>query len=167
MWSKSRKMLLSYADAYNFALDRLAVRDYSSRELREKLRTRGCPKEMEDRVIFALQEHHFIDDERCAGLVLDSWRHKKYYGRQYLRLMMSKRQIPSSLITEKVTEISDQEEYERAKSLIDEQLPKLRRKYSEKNKVRAAAARMLSTRGFSSGIISKVLSFYEEDPEID
>lgn len=37
MWAKPKKMLLTYADAYNFALDRLAMRDHSSLELRDKL----------------------------------------------------------------------------------------------------------------------------------
>ena len=36
-------------------------------ELRDKLAERGCDKELQDRVLAALRERHFVDDVRCAG----------------------------------------------------------------------------------------------------
>ena len=50
MWAKPKKMLLTYADAYNFALDRLAMRDHSSlseeeeRERAEEFARKEVPK---------------------------------------------------------------------------------------------------------------------------
>ena len=44
MWSKSPKSLTTHAEAYNYCLDKLALRDHSIRELRQKLGKRGCPE---------------------------------------------------------------------------------------------------------------------------
>lgn len=52
------------------------MRDHSSLELRDKLAERGCDKELQDRVLAALRERHFVDDVRCAGYVVDAWRRK-------------------------------------------------------------------------------------------
>ena len=125
MWAKPKKMLLTYADAYNFALDRLAMRDHSSLELRDKLAERGCDKELQDRVLAALRERHFVDDVRCAGYVVDAWRRKGIYGRNYLRLMLEKRQIPASVVKDMLDGVSEEEERERAeeKRPVQESLP--------------------------------------------
>jgi regulatory protein len=166
MWAKPKKMLLSYADAYNFSLDRLADRDHSSAELTAKLKERGCSDEMVERVLTALRSHHFIDDERCAGYVVDAWRRKKYYGRQYLRLMFSKRMIPQDIAERQIEEITEAEERERAEALARQQVPKLRRKYAdESRKGKAALARMLASRGFTTGVIAETIGFYDDTAE--
>lgn len=125
MWAKPKKMLLTYADAYNFALDRLAMRDHSSLELRDKLAERGCDKELQDRVLAALRERHFVDDVRCAGYVVDAWRRKGIYGRNYLRLMLEKRQIPASVVKDMLDGVSEEEERERAEEFARKEVPKL------------------------------------------
>lgn len=58
MWSKSKKSLTTHAEAYNYCLDKLALRDHSTRELRQKLGERGCPEELQDQVIQKLADHH-------------------------------------------------------------------------------------------------------------
>ncbi len=162
MWNKPQKVLSTYAAAYNFALDRLAARDHSSLELRDKLAARGCPEELQDKVLAALQDHHFINDERCAGAIVEAWRRKKYYGRQYLRLMMTKRQIPAAIISEKLAEVPEEEEKERALDLALQQIPKLRRKYgADIRKGMAALSRMLAARGFNGSAVSGALRAYE------
>ena len=123
MWAKPKKMLLTYADAYNFALDRLAMRDHSSLELRDKLAERGCDKELQDRVLAALRERHFVDDVRCAGYVVDAWRRKGIYGRNYLRLMLEKRQIPASVVKDMLDGVSEEEERERAEEFARKEVP--------------------------------------------
>lgn len=125
MWAKPKKMLLTYADAYNFALDRLAMRDHSSLELRDKLAERGCDKELQDRVLAALRERHFVDDVRCAGYVVDAWRRKGIYGRNYLRLMLEKRQIPASVVKDMLDGVSEEEEREWAEEFARKEVPKL------------------------------------------
>jgi hypothetical protein len=47
--------LTTHAEAYNFCLDKLALRDHSSRELRQKLSERGCPEELQDQVLQKLR----------------------------------------------------------------------------------------------------------------
>ena len=133
MWAKPKKMLLTYADAYNFALDRLAMRDHSSLELRDKLAERG-----------------FVDDVRCAGYGVDAWRRKGIYGRNYLRLMLEKRQIPASVVKDMLDGVSEEEERERAEEFARKEVPKLLKKYqTEPRKGKAALSRKLASRGFT------------------
>lgn len=166
MWTKPKKMLLTYADAYNFALDRLAMRDHSSLELRDKLAERGCDKELQDRVLAALRERHFVDDVRCAGYVVDAWRRKGIYGRNYLRLMLEKRQIPASVVKDMLDGVSEEEERERAEEFARKEVPKLLKKYqTEPRKGKAALSRKLASRGFTGVCLYAALAVYDEMEE--
>ena len=164
MRSKAKEPLATYKDAYNFALDKLALRDHSSLELRTKLADRQCPEEIQDQVIQKLQEHHFLDDERCAEHVLAAWRNKAVYGRQYLRLMLQKRAIPSPYAGLMLEQVEDSEETERAWNLVRKERDRLHRKYAEDDrKGKAALARMLASRGFTTGAIASALEGWDEE----
>ena len=166
MWNKKVRPLVTHADAYNFCLDRLALRDHSSLELRQKLQERQCPEDLQDQVLEKLRAHHFVDDGRCAGYVLDAWRRKKFYGRQYLKMMLQKRMIPQEKASLVLEEVSEQEETERAEDFARSVLAKLHRKYPGKDnwrKGKAALARMLGSRGFGSGAVAVTLPLWDED----
>jgi len=166
MWSKSRKLLTTHAEAYNYCLDKLALRDHSSRELRQKLTERGCPEDLQDQVLQKLKDHHFVDDFRCAGYVLDAWRRKKFYGRQYLRLMLQRRCLSGEPAQEVLHQVTDEEETERAEALARQQQSRLKRKYAEDSrKGKAALARMLASRGFGTGPIASALELWNRDEE--
>ena len=165
MWAKPKKQLLSYADAYNFSLDRLAARDHSSAELLAKLQEWGCPPDICIEVLSALRARHFIDDGRCAEAVAAAWRQKKYYGRAYLRLMLTKRQNPPAIAGPLAAAVTEEEERERAEAFARAELPALRRRYAaDARKGKAALARKLASRGFGSGTIADVLDCYG-DPD--
>lgn len=164
MRSKTKEPLATYKDAYNFALDKLALRDHSSLELRTKLGDRQCPEDIQDQVIQKLRERHFLDDERCAEQVLEAWRRKSVYGRQYLRLMLQKREIPSQFASLMLEQIEDSEETERAWNLVRKERDRLHRKYPEDDrKGKAALARMLASRGFTTGAIASALEGWNEE----
>lgn len=158
MWNKAKKPLATHADAYNFCLDKLALRDHSTQELRQKLKERDCPEELQEQVLQKLADHHFVDDARCARSVLDAWRRKKFYGRQYLRLMLTRRCLSGEEVREVLGEVTEEEETERALALAQAQGDKIRRKYrDEPRKGKAALARMLASRGFGTGPIAVAL----------
>lgn len=158
MWNKAQKPLATHADAYNFCLDKLALRDHSTQELRQKLKERDCPEELQDQVLQKLADHHFVDDARCARSVLDAWRRKKFYGKQYLRLMLTRRCLSGEEVREVLGEVTEEEETERALALAQAQGDKIRRKYREDpRKGKAALARMLASRGFGTSPIAIAL----------
>lgn len=164
MWSKTVHPLATEADAYNFCLDRLALRDHSSLELRQKLVERQCPEEMQQQVLTKLLQRHLVDDGRCADRVLETWRRKKFYGRQYLRLMLQKRVIPQQEAALVLESVAEEEELERAEAFAQSVLAKLHRKYpgaEQQRKGKAALARMLASRGFCSGAIAGTLSLWD------
>jgi regulatory protein len=107
-----------------------------------------------------------VDDFRCAGYVLDAWRRKKVYGRQYLRLMLQRRCLSGEPAREVLHQVTDQEETERAEELARQQMAKLKRKYGdEPRKGKAALARMLASRGFGTGPIASALELWNRDEE--
>lgn len=164
MRNKTKEPLATYKEAYNFALDKLALRDHSSLELRTKLGDRQCPEDIQDQVIGKLQERHFLDDQRCAEHVLEAWRRKGVYGRQYLRLMLQKREIPGQFASLMLEQIEDSEETERAWALVRKERDRLHRKYPEDDrKGKAALARMLASRGFTTGAIASALEGWNEE----
>ena len=166
MRSKAKEPLATYKDAYNFALDKLALRDHSSAELRTKLAERQCPEDIRDQVIQKLTEHHFLDDARCAEHVLAAWRRKGVYGRQYLRLMLQKRAIPGPYDGLMLEQVGDAEETQRARTLARKERERLHRKYPDDDrKGKAALARMLASRGFTTGAIASVLDDYDEETD--
>lgn len=166
MWSKTVHPLVTEAEAYNFCLDRLALRDHSSLELRQKLAERQCPEAMQAQVLAKLRQRYFVDDTRCAEHVLEAWRRKKFYGRQYLRLMLQKRMIPQKEASLVLESVATEEEIERAEAFARSVLAKLHRKYpgaEQQRKGKAALARMLASRGFGSGAIAGTLSLWNEN----
>ena len=166
MWNKAKKPLATHADAYNFCLDKLALRDHSTQELRQKLKERDCPEELQDQVLQKLADQFqsawqdFAKDLDTAttASVLDAWRRKKFYGKQYLRLMLTRRCLSGEEVREVLGEVTEEEETERALALAQAQGDKIRRKYREEpRKGKAALARMLASRGFGTGSIASAL----------
>ncbi|MCH4096401.1 MAG: recombination regulator RecX [Acidaminococcus provencensis] len=163
MWNKSGKALGTYAEAYNFALDKLSLRDFTRFELRDKLLERECPEDLADQVLAKLTERHFLDDARCAARITAAWRGKRFYGRQYLRLMLSKKQVPQELIQEELAQVTEEEETERACDWARTQLGKFQRKYkADPRKGKAALSRGLASRGFGFGAIASALQLWQE-----
>ena len=119
------------------------MRDHSSLELRDKLAERGCDKELQDRVLAALRERHFVDDVRCAGYVVDAWRRK-----------------------DMLDGVSEEEERERAEEFARKEVPKLLKKYqTEPRKGKAALSRKLASRGFTGVCLYAALAVYDEMEE--
>ena len=90
--------------------------------------------------------------------MLDAWRRKKFYGKQYLRLMLTRRCLSGEEVREVLGEVTEEEETERALALAQAQGDKIRRKYREDpRKGKAALARMLASRGFGTSPIAIAL----------
>ena len=158
MVQKSKKLLVDFDQAYNFALDRLSIRDYGAKEMEGKLRERSCPSAIIAQVMAKLAEHKFINEERYGQRVYEYWLSKKYYGRQHLRLTLQKKMVQGDLIPDLVKKLSFEEEQNRAEAFTKLQLPKFQKKYGEeKQKIKAALARGLASRGFGTGVISTMV----------
>jgi len=159
MQSKKIAPLTTVEDAYNFALHRLDVRDYGQREMVVKLQERGCPSDIIKQVIDKLLLYKLINEEKYAQRVYNYWLSKKYYGRSHLRLTLTKKQVQPELVNEILAQFTEDNELERAKSFTYSNFPKYKRKYGQEMvKAKAALGRALATRGFSNGIISKILA---------
>ena len=168
MPNKKQPALLTEREAYDYALKRLSIRDYSQKDLEGKLRLRGCPSLIIAKVMGKLLDYNFINEEGFGQKVYNYWLSKKYYGRQHLRLDLMKKQVREDLIPAIVNQLSHAEEEQRAQAFAQSVLRRKDKKYAPDNiKARAAMARALSSRGFGSGIISGILAeIYNNNTEV-
>lgn len=151
---KSKKELVSYSEAFNYALDKLSYRDYSQEELEGKLQECSFPLAIIGEVIAKLKDCAYLDEERYARGIYRIWLGKKYYGRLHLRQYLQKKYVTKQLQKELVESFSKQEEILRGQAFMQQQWPKLVRKYPEDMlKRKAAAARSLASRGFGGDLI--------------
>ena len=142
------------------ALKLLARREHSRAELAQKL-SAAAPKEEIATVLDQLEQSGLLSDQRMAAAYLRS--HAARFGLTKLRVNLRAKGISAELIEQCLAEGADgayeESEEERA-------LQVYRRKFPQPpadQKQWAQQARFLQARGFSSGIIRKILNNVAED----
>lgn len=160
MWIQSSKKKFDTAgQVYDYALDLLTVRDYSTGELQKKLSAKGAPEDFIAEAVRKLQEYGFLNERRYAYRVLEAWKAKKYYGRKHLEAELYKKNVASEYFAEINEAFSDEEEYEHALTSWKLFLKKNKKRISEHDsKLYAAAARFMAARGFSTRYVHSLMS---------
>ena len=96
MWSRSlrnKKKEEGFTGAqqvYDCALDLLSYRDYSHKDMLERLQRKGATKSQALEAVAKLEDYGLLNEERYAQRVYEAWLAKRYYGRQHLQLELSK-----------------------------------------------------------------------------
>ena len=99
MWSRSlrnKKKEEGFTGAqqvYDCALDLLSYRDYSHKDMVERLQRKGATKAQALEAVAKLEDYGLLNEERYALRVYEAWLGKRYYGRQHLQLELTKRGI--------------------------------------------------------------------------
>ncbi|RYX93035.1 MAG: recombination regulator RecX [Comamonadaceae bacterium] len=134
------------------ALRYLAAREHSRSELERKLASHEETPGQLAGVLDELQAKDFISDARVVESVIN--RRASKMGAARVRQELQGKGLDAALITGAVASLQSTE-YERALELW-------RRKFGELSadpKVRAKQARFLMSRGFSGGIVARILRF--------
>lgn len=145
------------AEVYAKAVELLARREHSARELARKLYTRGCDPAVVEAVLARLKVERLQSDARYAEVYLRQ-RSEKGYGPQRIRAELQERGVDERLISEAMRRAEDEGEvdwFERAASVYA-------RKFGgcpvEDQKDRARRQRFLQYRGFSHEQIAAVVN---------
>ena len=175
MWSRSLRNkkkeegFTSAQQAYDCALDLLSYRDYSHKDMVERLQRKGATKAQaleaqnnyERAVPLAkLEDYGLLNEERYAQRVYEAWLAKRYYGRQHLQLELSKRGIRPDVaaeIMERFTPDIEEQQAENAAQLFVQRNQRKLTAETDNKKIYAAAGRFMAARGFSSRYVHIIL----------
>ena len=127
------------------AIDILARRDHSEREMRLKLRRKISDADQRDEVIVWLQEKRLLNDADFAQKKAESIMRTKMCGPMYIRNKLREAGVENSIIDGVVENIASTEEWgERARKAIT-QWQKAHPKHRDDT---VRQARFLASRGF-------------------
>ena len=139
------------------AMKLLAIRSLSEQELLEKLRHAGFPDHECDAAIAECVKRHYLNDEQltadCVSLL-----HQRNLGARMIKQKLLRRGLDSDRISELLSE-SPEEEVEAARRAMEGKLHSLTRE-TDPRKKKEKLFRFMAGRGFSSGIIFKLLNEY-------
>ena len=138
---KEKPSLLARAVSY------LSRREYSRRELGEKLRRLGSEV---DEVLDYLEEKGYLSNERFAEQFLRAKASR--YGQSRLRMELRQRGLSGEEIDRAIEGLGGSEE-DRAWSVWEKRFSS----YPEDQKEKAKQIRFLMSRGFSYAVVSRVL----------
>lgn len=168
MWKQSSKKTFETEQAaYDYALNLLTYRDYSAEDMRSRLRKKGIKTEFCNAVIEKLQHYGFIDEKRYALRVYESWKSKRYYGRQHLTAELHKKNVLPEYISYILDLFSPEEEQLHAEAAAELFIKRNAKKLQQgdSNRNYAAAVRFMAARGFSTRYTHIVLDklHFEDD----
>ncbi len=127
--------------AFNRASDLLSRRDHSEKELREKLRQKGCA-EGADEAVEKLRSYGYVYDARFAARFAAELQRVKHFGKKRIEQELLRKGIDRALIAETLAEMTF--ETEDLVSLIEQKYA--RRLSTEKGVAQTVAA--LQRRGY-------------------
>lgn len=138
------------------AMNLLQRRDYTEKQLQDKLRDGGYPESVADQAVAYVKSYHYIDDLRYAGDYLAT-----FAGRKSMRRMeqdLQQRGIPRAVLEQAVTAWQEQDggqdELQMARALLE------KKHYDRDNCDRKQQQRLyhfLMYRGFSGEVIRKAM----------
>ena len=140
-------------EAFNKALDIISFKDNTTYEIRNKLYKKGYDDIIISDVLKKLKEYNFIDDNKYAQSYVNSCLTYKKYGKNKIIYMLKQRGISSSIISN--LNFNNDLEFETAKNVFYKKLSSLD-KY-DNNKKKEKLYRHLSSKGYSSEVIMKLL----------
>jgi len=146
-----------FQKAYDKALRLLTSRDHSVFELRSKLIQRGFSSDVARRVIEECRRLNLVDDERFARNYSEELKSRGCGGVKIKNSLRRKR-IDAELIAEVMPDSPEEkaDEYERARAIFLRKLESLK-KESDPRKKKDKLCRHLASKGFSSGVVFRLV----------
>ncbi len=138
-------------------MDFLARRSHFERELERKLHQRGYDSEEVADTLERLRDQGFVDDRRTAGEFVRSRLRRAPEGRRKLSSELSRRGVPSEIITEVLEEETDDDDRDLARQAANRWQRTRSRPGRSAELEKAALARHLAGRGFSKRAVYAVL----------
>lgn len=137
---------------YDCALNLLAMREFSEKELLERLERIGIEHRLALEALSKLKEKGLINERRYAILIYGNWLRKKIYGRRHLHLELLKHGISAEYVTEIMELFTPDLELKHAEQAAEAFCRRLKRKIrsEDKRKLYSVAIRFIAAKGFSA-----------------
>lgn len=142
---------------FNKALDLIAYRDHSSKEIKDKLTRKGYDNDSIEEALNKLDEYNFINDEKYAINYSNYSLKNKKNGKNKIIYELKQKGIPSHILNS--LEFDEEKEYEVAKDLCYKKLNTLR----DDERKREKLYRYLSSKGFTHTIVVKIIQSIEKE----
>ena len=150
-----QKRLISENDAMIRLTAKCAVSEYCRADIRKMMSRWELPEGVADKIIKRLQNERYIDEQRYAhAFVRDKFRYN-HWGWIRIEQELKRRNIPQEYIDEAKEEISDDDNLEALRKIIDSKRPTIKGK--NEYEVNAKLFRFALSRGFSYSAINQVL----------
>ena len=164
---KPKNKLDSFEHVYGYAMNMLNYRDYSSKDMLLKLKSKGANEEDAQKAVAKLTEHRFINEEHYAQQVYRAWLNKKTYGRQHLAMELYRKNVAEECVPEIMAAFTAEDELLNAERATKEFISRNRRKLQNfDDKLVAAAARFMTNRGFATRYIQVLLEAIRAESNI-
>lgn len=131
-------------------MDHLARRDHSERELRQKLKGKFEPDEIEHALDYGKEKGWIPEDEESKlrlARKMAEFLHRKLKGIHYINQYLSEKGLPS-------VETDGERELEKARELLEN---KFAQADWRDRQMQAKAGRFLVSRGFEMGVVREIL----------
>ena len=164
---KPKNKLDSFEQVYGYAMNLLNYRDYSSKDMLLKLKSKGANEDDAQKAVAKLTEHRFINEEHYAQQVYRAWLNKKSYGRQHLAMELYRKNVADECVPEIMAAFTAEDELLNAERATKEFISRNRRKLQNfDDKLVAAAARFMTNRGFATRYIQVLLEAIRAESNI-
>ena len=164
---KPKNNLDSFEQVYGYAMNLLNYRDYSSKDMLLKLKSKGANEDDAHKAVAKLTEHRFINGEHYAQQVYRAWLNKKTYGRQHLAMELYRKNVAEECVPEIMAAFTAEDELLNAERATKEFISRNRRKLQNfDDKLVAAAARFMTNRGFATRYIQVLLEAIRAESNI-
>ena len=141
--------------ARQIVLRQLAMAPRSRAELQKKLTQRGCAPEVAGSVLDRLTQVGLVDDEAYAHMLVRTQQAGRGLARRALARELRTKGIDSDLADEALSSISDEDERDRARALVDKKLKAMHGLGLEVQTRRLAG--MLARKGYSPNLTYAVI----------
>jgi regulatory protein len=159
---------LAPEELFEYAVQALGRRAFSTEELRAKLRTRATAPSDIDAALDRLKDIGYLDDKRFAEGFANNRAENDGFGRMRVLSDLRARRVPAKLAESTVAQVfEDRSESDQIEAFIDRRMPSLREGAKiEDERELARAWRRLRRAGFSSGAALAALKRAAARPEL-
>lgn len=144
-----------YAVARAIVLRQLTMSPKSRHQLREKLRQRDCPDDVAEAVLDRLTDVGLIDDAKYAESLVRSKQVTRGLSKRALAHELRTKGVDRETAGDILDQVSDTDEEDRARTLVEGRLPRLRG--LDKDVVVRRLAGLLARKGYPSGLSLRVI----------
>lgn len=146
--------------AFNKAVDFLATREHSRREIITKLTQRGYEKEIAEEAAEKLIDYGYLSDERYARLYAVELKERKKYGTGRIRQELFRKGISREIIENVLSETEKNDE-----SVICDILRKKYPRFGEDEKIRNRAINALIRYGYRIPEIKNAMNLFDNEAQ--